>query len=136
MADVLRLDAKEFDALVAKVKDFGDGAEGVINEVFEEFGTKEVEEKIQQLLPSSGRTWKGKARAAKSTQPFRDEMGNLSFTVRSKPRYQYLYFPDDGTNTRRHIGKDGKPRRFMQRGAEQAKQPIIERCIASLVKDF
>lgn len=136
MADVLRLDAREFDALVAKVRDFGDGAEDVINVVFEEFGTKEVEGKIQQILPVSGRTWKGKARAAKATQPFRDEMGNLSFTVRSKPRYQYLYFPDDGTSTRRHIGKNGKPRRFMQRGAEQAKPQIIERCIASLVKEL
>lgn len=128
----LALDVKELEGLEERIRQFGDGAEDVVNGVLHDFGVKQVEENIQRILPTSGRKWKGKAKAAKSAQPFRDETGNLTFVVKSKPKYRYLYFPDDGSNTRKHAGNQ----HFMLRGAEASKKAILDRCVAALTADF
>lgn len=101
-----------------------------INEVLWNEAGPMIAEAIIPLLPRSNRTWRGKKAAAASTMPFLQINDTLSVEVKSKNAYHYLYFPDDGSNTRKHAGNQ----QFMLRGAESKQSEIIERCIAALVK--
>lgn len=121
-----------FDELSAKMQDYTGNAENVINEVLWGQGGKLIDEAIRLILPRSGRTWKGKAKAAADAMPFRQENYNLGVIVTTKYDYHYLYFPDDGSTTRKHAGNMG----FMYKGAENSQDEIINLCIAKLTEDF
>lgn len=128
------LDAKQIERLQETMNAYAGTAGTVIDDVLHNEGGKLITEAIMQILPESHRKWKGKKTAAKRAQPFTQENGSLSVTVKSKPAYGYLYFPDDGTNTQRHIGYKGVPREFMRRGGESQTERIIDLCIARLIE--
>lgn len=126
------MDANEVERLLNTVKNFPGNAEKSINEVFHNDAPPIVSEEIKRLMPVSGKTWKGKAPAAKTAKSLTDEIANLSFTVKTTGKYHYLYFPDDGTNTKRHVGNQ----QFFQRGGENKQTEIVDRCITRIVDDF
>lgn len=130
------LNASQLEQLQDAMKQYSGHAGREINDVLHNEGGKLINDEIMRLLPASGRMWKGKKPAAKSTQPFRQYDGQLSVTIATKTAYNYLYFPDDGTDTQRHIGYKGKPRDFMQKGAENQTSKIIDRCINRLIKEW
>lgn len=117
------------------MQNFGEGAGQAVDEVLHNEGGKLIHDEIMLLLPQSHRKpWKGKATAAKRTQPFTQENDSLSVTIRTKNKYHYLYFPDDGTNTKNHVGYKGKPREFMKKGGENVMPDIIDACTIKLLK--
>lgn len=124
----ISLDFSEVDRLVAAIKDYGEGADDIISDVLYDDGAIYIGEEARDRIHPSGRTWKGKKASATRTWPFVSKHGRLSVTVSTKSTYGYLYFPDDGTNSRWHQGQQ----HFMKRGAEAAKPKIIDRCIAEL----
>lgn len=130
------MDTKEIERLHKAIRNFPGDAEKSINEVFHNDAPPIVSESIKRLIPTSGRNWRGKAPAAKSAKSSvterKDERGNLSFAVGTTGKYHYLYFPDDGTNTRRHIGNQ----QFFKRGGEAKQAEIVDRCITKLVNNF
>lgn len=126
------MDAKEAERLYNTVKNFPGNAEKSINDVFHNEAPELVEESIKWLMPMSGKTWTGKAPPARTSKSLAKDTANLSFTVRSNGKYNYLYFPDDGTNTRRHVGNQ----QFFKRGGEMRQTEIVDRCINRIVKDF
>lgn len=126
------MDSKEVDRLFQTVKDFPGNAERSINEVFHNEAPPLVEEAIYWLMPMSGKTWAGKKAPARTAKSLTKETSNLAFAVKSKTVYNYLYFPDDGTNTRRHIGNQ----QFFRRGGEMKQKEIVDRCITRIVSDF
>jgi hypothetical protein len=126
------MDTKEVERLYNVVKNFPSNAEKSINEVFHNEAPQLVSEEIKRLMPVSGKTWKGKAPAAKTAKSLTDETKNLAFTVKTTGKYHYLYFPDDGTNTSRHVGNQ----QFFKRGGENKQTEIVDRCINRIVKDF
>ena len=126
------MDAKEVERLYNTVKNFPGNAEKSINDVFHNDAPPLVSEEIKRLMPVSGKSWKGKAPAAKSAKSLTDETANLSFTVKTTGKYHYLYFPDDGSNTRRHVGNQ----QFFQHGGENKQSEIVDRCINRIVEDF
>lgn len=126
------MDAKEVERLYNTIRNFPGNAEKSINDVFHNEAILLVQEEVKRLMPVSGKTWKGKAPAAKTAKSLTEDKGNLSFTVRSNGKYNYLYFPDDGTNTRRHIGNQ----QFFKRGGENKQTEIVDRCISRIVEDF
>ena len=67
------LDTRQCDEIIKAIENFADGseAESIINEYLAEEGGDLLKQSIHDLLPVSGRTWKGKKRAAKSTDPFK-----------------------------------------------------------------
>lgn len=130
------LNSDQFEQLQTAMERYSGNAGREINDVLHKEGGMLINEEIMRLLPASGRTWNGKKPAAKSTQPFVQDNGTLSVTIRTKSAYNYLYFPDDGTDTQRHIGYKGKPRDFMQKGAENKTSEIIDRCINRLIKEW
>lgn len=127
-----QLDTKEFERLQNAMKNFPGDTEKAINEVFHEEASPLIQDAIRRLMPVSGKTWKGKAPAAKTGNSLTDVKGNLYITVKTSKKHQYLYFPDDGTNTHRHIGNQ----EFFRRGGESQQTEIVDRCIKRLTTNF
>ena len=130
------LNDDQITRLQAAIQRYPGMAGKVIDQVLHEEGGPLIRDEIMRLLPESGRTWQGKRPAAKSAQPFVQDNGSLSVTIRTKPAYHYLYFPDDGTSTKRHVGYQGKPREFMSQGAENKAAAILDKCIAQLIQEW
>lgn len=128
----ISMEAKDFDRLTDAIAKFGDGAEREINKYLHEKGGDKIGKSIHGYLPASGRTWKGKKAPAQSVDPFKKTGGNLEVKVHTKSAYHYLYFPDDGSNTRRHFGDQ----RFMQKGAEGVQSEIGSEIINQLINNF
>ena len=126
------MDTKEIERLYDAIRNFPSDAENAINEVFHDEAPEMVSESIYLLMPMSGRTWSGKPKAARNAKSLTDETANLAFTVKTTAKYHYLYFPDDGTNTRRHIGNQ----QFFQRGGEMRQSEIVDRCITRITQKF
>lgn len=127
----LSLDMDMFNRMEEAIKAYSGNAEEVINDVLWNEGGQLIRDEIVRLLPRSGRTWKGKKKAAKDTMPFsqfNDRSGEV--LVKTKSAYGYLYFPNDGANTYRHEGGQD----FMFRGAENQQEEIINRCITRLTE--
>lgn len=129
---VFRVDATEFERLQNAIKNFPGDAEAVINEVLHGEGSQLIQDSIRNLMPVSGREWKGKKPAAKSAKSLTDLKGNLFVEVITTKNYQYLYFPDDGTNTKKHAGNQ----QFFLKGAESRQEAIIDLCINKLITAF
>ena len=127
------MDYSEIDTLSTAMENYGQGALGKINDVLHGEGGEKLKEAIQLLIPSSGRTWKGKkapASVANSLQQVNNEM--LAVTIKSRTAYNYLYFPDDGSNTLHHAGGQ----HFFQTGAEDTADQIIDLCVGKLTEEF
>lgn len=131
-----KMDVAQAERLEKAMSNYAGLAGKTVDEVLHTQGGKIIQDEIMTLLPESGRMWNGKKTPAKRAQPFTQENGSLSVTIKTKPAYHYLYFPDDGTNTRRHIGYKGKPREFMLHGAENKTEKIIDLCISRLIDEW
>ena len=132
MAEIFKLDVGKIDKLEKAIKEYQGNAEESINEILHQEASPLFQEAITRLMPVSGRKWKGKKGAAKSSKSLKDIQGNLSITITTTKNYAYLYFPNDGTNTRRHAGN----KQFFHQGVEDQQEEIINRCIKRLVSDF
>lgn len=132
MSTTMRMNAEDFERLQEALERFPGRGEEAINEVLHGEGGTLIQESIRRLTPVSGKTWKGKAAPAKSGKSLMLVPGNLSVTTKSTKRYHYLYFPDDGTNTRRHVGNQ----QFFARGAEEVTREVADRCIDNVINKF
>ena len=129
---MFKVNISDFDKLQIAIKEYQGNAEEAINGVIHNEGALLIQESIRQFMPVSGKSWKGKKASAKTANSMQNVNGNLSVTVKSTKPYGYLYFPDDGTNTRRHAGNQ----QFFLRGAEAVSNDIIERCVGKLINNF
>lgn len=126
--------AEEIDSLKELLDRFGEKSHKIVNEVLHsDEAAKAVEDNISVLLPCSNRHWKGKSAPASQTQPFRSDNSELlTLTVKTKKSHNYLYFPDDGSNTKNHQGNQ----HFMKRGADASVSTIAQLCAAQLINEF
>lgn len=125
-----RINVAEVDKLQAALKEYQGDTESTINDILHNQGGNLIQDSVRRLIPESGKSWKGKAAAAKSANSLKNVNANLSVTVTTTKKYQYLYFPDDGSNTKHHVGNQ----HFFEKGGEAVKDDIIERCISRLTK--
>ena len=132
MSRTLQITTADIDKLQSAMKEYQGDVETSINEVLHGEGGELIQDSIRRVIPVSGKSWKGKAPAAKSSKSLQAVNSNLAVTVTTTKKYQYLYFPDDGTNTRRHVGNQ----RFFEKGGEAVKDEIMERCISKLINNF
>lgn len=128
----LEINVDQIEGLQNAMENFQGNAEKVINHVLHTEGSALIQGAILQLMPVSGRQWQGKEGTAKTSRSLTDKKENLAVTVKTTKNYQYLYFPDDGTNTRRHVGNQ----QFFRRGGEAEIEEIIGLCIDGLMNDF
>lgn len=123
------LAAHDLDALQQAMVAYEGDTERAINEVLHNEAGSLIYEEINPLINPSGRTFKGHSSSATvSAWPFYDTTKNLAVTVRTKAKWDYLYFPDDGSNTGTHAGNQ----RFFERGGEKAVPEVAERCMSAL----
>lgn len=133
MSEQFSLDAASVERLQKAMLNYqGRSLETTINSVLHNDGSELAQDAIQKLIPISGKTWKGKRPAARHAKSLISGFGNLFFVIKSNTNYSYLYFPDDGTNTRRHVGNQ----QFFRRGVESVQDEIVDRCITRLVNQF
>lgn len=134
MSEWFKLDATDLDKLQDAINRSSEMSGPIIDSVLRNEGAEQIKENIAMLLPSSGRTWKGKGAPASVAMPshFKQENESLSVTIVARGKYHYLYFPDDGSSTRKHAGNQ----QFMRRGAEAASESIIEMCVGKLLDNF
>ena len=132
MSTTMNMNAGDFERLQKAIEDFPGNSEKAINEVLHGEGGELIQESIRRLIPVSGKTWRGKASPAKSGKSLMLVPGNLSVTTKSTKKYHYLYFPDDGANTRRHAGNQ----QFFKKGAETVEREVADRCIDNIINKF
>ena len=133
MPSKYNVDFDNLDRVIINFQKTGYRAEKAINDVLHSYAGTAIEENIRPFMPESGRKpWEGKKKAAKQAKPFKKIKGNLSVTVTTKTPYCYLYFPNDGSNTKRHRGNQ----QFMYKGVEQAAPDIIEQCTARIIEEI
>lgn len=125
-------DANSFPSIEASIANLVSGSGRIIDEVLHGRGADEIQKRIDQLLPTSGRRWKGKPPQAKGGKWQHYLKESLSVTVGTTSRYHYLYFPDDGSNTRTHVGN----KRMFLRGAEAASPDVVEMLSDAIVEAF
>lgn len=125
----LTLNAEEFEKVQKAIEQFPGNAEKAINEVLHGAGAELIQERIRKYMPVSDKKTGSHAVDAKSLT----QVGsNLAVTVKSTKKYNYLYFPDDGTNTRRHVGNQ----QFFLKGAEDASGEIVDAITEKLIQTF
>ena len=128
----LDINIQGIERLERAISNFPGNAEETINAVLHSEGGQLIQDAIQPLIPQSGKHWKGKKAPARTGNSLRSTNENLAVWVRSSKSYQYLYFPDDGSNTRRHVGNQ----QFFYRGAMSVKNEVIDRCVGRLTQLF
>ena len=107
----------------------GRAVETTINSILHDDGETLISEAVYRLMPRSD---KKAGRHAKVSKSLTSDKENLSVTIAARGKWHYLYFPDDGTNTRRHVGNQ----QFFRRGAESVQDEIVDRCVNRLVNQF
>lgn len=125
----LTLNAEEFDRVLKAIEQYPGNAERVINDVLHGTGAELIQERIRKYMPVSDKKKGAHAVDSKSLTPVGS---SLAVTVKSTNKYHYLYFPDDGTNTRRHVGNQ----QFFLRGAEDASGEIVDIITEKLTQSF
>lgn len=121
------------DELAESIAKYEGSSTRAINKVFHEDAGPIIYGEINPLINPSGRTFKGHSSSATvSAWPLYDTSKDLAVTVKTKPKWGYLYFPDDGSNTRKHAGNQ----RFFERGGEKAVPKVVERCLKVLTEEW
>lgn len=128
------INSKELGELEQKLIDVKGNSEFVINEVIHEQAGTIIHDEIMRLMPvSKVKAWKGKKKHAKYSKSLLiDKKEHLSVMIRTKYNYHYLYFPDDGTTTRRHVGN----KQFFLKGAENETNEVIDLCVSRLIEEI
>ena len=126
---ILRVSYEDFEGLLSAMEAYEGNTENAINEVLHTYAGERLQEEIYRLMPVSN---KRKGKHARDSKSLSNINGNLSVTVTARGKWHYLYFPDDGSNTRNHAGNQ----QFFKRGGEAAQNDIVERCIERLTSNF
>lgn len=127
-----KVEIAEIEALQQAMKNYKGNTENAINEVLHNQAGEVIQEQIKLLMPASNRTWRGKKPPAKTSNSLKNVNENLAVTVTTTSNYHYLYFADDGTNTRKHIGNQ----QFFASGGEKSESKIVDLCIGRLIEEF
>lgn len=128
------LDQSDFDRLAEAMKKAADNAEKAVTDSLNSTEVKKIlMNSITNLTPvSSAKIASWHPVHAKEAKPYTSKKENLSITIKSKKQFGYLYFPDDGSNTKNHVGMQ----QFMIKGAEQVKDSVIDIVINKIIEEL
>lgn len=130
---VFGMDAASFEAVQDAIRAFPGDTESAINSVMHGEAGPMIYRRINPLIHPSGRTFKGHRASAKASDwPYYDVGENLAVTVKAQGSYGYLYFPDDGSTTRRHAGGQ----EFFRRGGDQATREVVDACLGAISREW
>lgn len=124
-----KIEGEELGYLQEAMAAYKGDVEKEVNAVLHNEGGQLIKNAVQRLIPVSDvKPWNGKPKHARDAQSLKIVPYNLAVKVTTKGSYGYLYFPDDGTNTRRHVGNQ----QFFKKGGDSVVSEIVERCITRL----
>lgn len=125
---IYEMKAESIERLQKGISGYSTIAESEINTYLHGVGYNLFSRSIESLLPVSDREKKH----AKYSDAIQDRLkssrsrgggfNNLSVTIGTKPKYDYLYFPDDGSNTVHHAGNQ----HFFESGIEKKEDEAID----------
>lgn len=111
------LDYSEVQKLEEKFKKIPDNVEGIINSYLHKDGAKKAKTSIVHLIPTSNK----KKKHAKTSNPLKSKNSNLGFTITTRPKFNYLVFPDQAMGT----SKGNAPQEFMKKGLSKSITDIM-----------
>lgn len=117
------LDHKENERLIKAMEKVPEKAERLANQLLKTYGVPTLIKSIVGFIPISNRDKKH----AKNSQPLKHELINLGFTVKAKPRFRYLVFPDQGIGRSNPIAQE-----FFVKGLESSSDQITNKVIEAL----
>lgn len=128
-----QVDFGRIEDLVEKIKLIPNKSERVINKTLVSKGIPLAEEEIQPTIPVSH--WKNQVidkKHARDTKALVSERGNLQFTTRPKPKFNYLKYPDlaIGTSHKNH------PQYFMKKGLDKAAPKIKDELTNEVINEI
>ncbi len=130
------IDLTGMEHLQEKMDTYGTEAQLLAMKYLAMEALEQVGPAITRLLPVSGRTFSGHplgAKAAGYQAVFMARSATVDSVVfTTTPAWHYLYFPDDGKNSKRHRGNQ----RFMVRGGQEAAPKIADEICTRLAKKF
>ena len=125
----------DYHNLISSIENFEqvtEKTENIINNIIHNTGADLIKSNIYPLINNSGREWQGKPKHAKQAKSLTDIKENLGLVTKSKKTYNYLYFADDGSNTKRHIGNQ----QFMLKGVEKSIDEISNKIIQRIIQEI
>lgn len=133
MSEIMFMTNSGYAEIALACEKYPENAERAINEVLHGEGGPIIYRSINPLIHASGRTFKGhRASATVSHWPEYHTEEPLAIEVAASSAYRYLYFPDDGSNTKRHAGNQ----RFFLRGGEAVIPRLTEMCLDAVTSAF
>ncbi|MEW4235994.1 hypothetical protein Q0N71_14565 [Bacillus thuringiensis] len=129
MCAKFNVDYAQMEWLEQNIKKLPNRAEKILNDVLKVKVSPLLERSILGLMPVSSRK-KKHAKMFKSLSANNTE--NLTVTLKPKPKFQYLVFPDLGLGT----SIKNAPQRFMERGVERETNKSIEECNKALLEEI
>lgn len=121
------LSAESMEKLATAIKAYGPDAEKKITEYLHGKGYDVLSSGVQNAIPVSDSLKKHGKKQPKShardkqALKDKDKGTNLSVIIGSIPSRNYLYFPDDGSNTIHHAGNQ----QFFKAGVEKKEAEVI-----------
>lgn len=129
MSVTFTLEDKDLELLKQRIQEYGTGAEDVINKYLHGEGKESIMKSIEDYTPVSSR----KKVHAKGSMPYQGTGYNLSVTVKTKTKYNYLYFPDAGEGT---SARNPKNSGFMEKGLDAIYEKVVEGMLKAVEKEI
>lgn len=129
MSVTFTLDDKDMELLKQRIQEYGSGAEEAINKYLHGEGKEMIMKSIEDYTPVSNR----KKSHAKGNMPYQGTGYNLSVAVKTKTKYNYLYFPDAGKGT---SAKNPKNSGFMEKGLDAVYDKIVDGMLKAVAKEI
>ncbi|ELD3651751.1 hypothetical protein QJJ55_002996 [Listeria innocua] len=127
------VDFADVDKLTELISKIPNKSEEIINKTLETKAVPLAKQNIEKRINLS-KNWKGQLlnkNHAQTAGPFVAKMSNLGFELVSKPKFNYLIFPDQG------VGKNNKTKQdFMLLGLEESTAEIVEMLEDDVLKEI
>lgn len=127
------VDFADVDKLTELISKIPNKSEEIINKTLETKAVPLAKQNIEKRINLS-KNWKGQLlnkNHAQTAGPFVAKMSNLGFELVSKPKFNYLIFPDQG------VGKNNKTKQdFMLLGLEESTAEIVEMLEEDVLKEI
>ncbi|HFQ6441010.1 TPA: hypothetical protein ACHSGK_002797 [Listeria monocytogenes] len=127
------IDFADVDKLTELISKIPNKSEEIINKTLETKAVPLAKQNIEKRINLS-KNWKGQLlnkNHAQTAGPFVAKMSNLGFELVSKPKFNYLIFPDQG------VGKNNKTKQdFMLLGLEESTAEIVEMLEEDVLKEI
>lgn len=111
------LKSEDIQKISDSISKFPSDAEDTINSYLHGPGKEKMIKSMENIIPISER----KKKHAKGNSPLRSNTFNLGLTIRTKTKYNYLYFPQMAEGT----SKKNSPNDFMQKGLDSIYDSVV-----------